>query len=139
MYRPGTSASANKNPQYTEQRRTTSNDYDTRTEVVSQANGATSASPAASDTNFQTADCRGTYMANNHLGMNSTPRPPTSVSQGSQSTFFPPHEANFWHEDWSNANFGPVSGMAKPVDQFDGVGDIFQLMDASYQLSEQMF
>lgn len=139
MYqRPSTSTNANKNMLSTEQRHTTSQDYDIRAQVVTQADSASYASPATSDANLQPTNSRGTD-SNNHVGMNNNSRPLTSNPQGSQSTFFPQQEATFWHDDWCNTNFGPVSGMVRPIDQFDGVGDIFQLMDASYQLSEQMF
>ncbi|PVH81905.1 hypothetical protein DL98DRAFT_586916 [Cadophora sp. DSE1049] len=58
--------------------------------------------------------------------------PATSMSQAAASTFQPDQFAD-------STLFGMVNGMYDMGDQFDGVGDIFQLMDASYQLGEQMF
>lgn len=52
---------------------------------------------------------------------------------------FQPGEAP---QNWST-NFESLPELVGPLDlfgdQFDGVGDIFELLDASYQFSEQMF
>lgn len=56
----------------------------------------------------------------------------TSISHAPASTF---QEDQFADPTL----LGMMNGMYDIGEQFDGVGDIFQLMDASYQLGEQMF
>lgn len=58
-------------------------------------------------------------------------RPTTSVSQ--------PAATSFQADQFSDPALLGMNGMFDMGEQFDGVGDIFQLMDASYQLGEQMF
>ncbi|KAH7317682.1 fungal-specific transcription factor domain-containing protein [Rhexocercosporidium sp. MPI-PUGE-AT-0058] len=55
----------------------------------------------------------------------------TAVSQ--------PAGTSFQADQFPDPSFFRMNGMFDVGEQFEGVGDIFQLMDASYQLGEQMF
>lgn len=61
--------------------------------------------------------------------------PATSMSQ-SQSQ---PVATVYQPDQFPDPTLLGMNGMFDLGEQFDGVGDIFQLMDASYQLGEQMF
>ena len=95
-------------------------------------NESTSASTATQDLRPTSSQQYSQHGGNQDDRGIQRPASGTSISQAPASTF---QEDQFADP----ALLSMMNGMYDIGEQFDGVGDIFQLMDASYQLGEQMF
>lgn len=100
-----------------------------------------SVSPSITNPAFQTTSSQRSQISgpsNEH----DVRRPATSISQTNTAASFQTTQPPYVQQEFpSDFTLTPgINGLFDTMgDQFDGVGDIFQLMDASYQLGEQMF
>lgn len=106
---------------------------------TAQDTGETSASPRAPNPDFQPHGSPGAYQVSEQAPSTSNSIPPHLGSpQGDLPITFQQNEASTMESNrvaWPVLN-GPNYQMC---DQFNGFDDIFQLMDATYQINEQMY
>ncbi|CAG8960435.1 hypothetical protein HYFRA_00008154 [Hymenoscyphus fraxineus] len=106
---------------------------DFRQDVTQQRNDNSIVSPT-----FSTPEAGLTNQVNSHQN-NQDDQMTTFISDRNRSIPFQSNEGALSYQNWST-DFGPLQDTLGPFDlssnQFDGVGDIFQLMDASYQWSD---
>ncbi|KAK0112092.1 hypothetical protein ONS96_001351 [Cadophora gregata f. sp. sojae] len=92
--------------------------------------GDESTSPPTANTDFRSMSSQQSSQIGGNQGDRSIPRPFTSMSRPAASTLPP--------DQFTDATLFGMNGMFDMGNHFDGVENIFQLMDASYQLGEQM-
>ncbi|KFY29697.1 hypothetical protein V494_08538 [Pseudogymnoascus sp. VKM F-4513 (FW-928)] len=106
---------------------------------TAQDTGEASVSPRALNPDFRPHGSPGAYQRNGRAPSTSNSIPPHPGSpRGDVPISFQQYEASTTQPNqlaWSMSN-GPSYEMG---DQFNGFDDIFQLMDASYQINEQMY